>query len=301
MKEILISGSSGFIGKKLLRALEKDQSKIRVISRQLQSGLETIRCDFLNDPIPSDAFKGIKTVFHIAGAAHDTYNNYQEFLQINFHSSIELANLAASNGVKKFIYLSSVKSTGIRNDGKCSSESDQLEPEDIYGRSKRKAEIGLLEIGDRTGMHVTIIRPSLVYGPEVKGNLERMIRGVENGWFPPLPKVRNKRSMVHVDDVVRAILFVSHRDETKGEIYNLTDGIEYSSREIYEIICNLSERSIPNWVVPEFLFRLTGLFSAKYRRNLDKLMRNECYSSKKICSIGFKTKRTLKEMNETFF
>ena len=107
--------------------------------------------------------------------------------------------------------------------------------------------------------------------------------------------------MVHVDDVVRAILFVSLRDETKGQIYNLTYGIEYSSREIYEIICNLSERPIPNWVIPEFLLRLAGFFSSRFRGNLDKLMGSECYSSKKICSIGFKTKRTLKEMNETFF
>lgn len=301
MKEILISGSSGFIGKKLINALEKEKSKIRVISRKQHPELETIRCNFLNDPIPPDAFKGIKIVFHIAGAAHDTYKRDEDFLKINYHTSIKLAELAANSGVKKFIYLSTVKSTGLRLDGKCLSEEDQLEPEDIYGKSKRKAEIGLLDIGNRTGMDITILRPSLVYGPGVKGNLDKMIRSVKSRWFPPLPNVSNRRSMIHVDDVVRAILFVNLSNQTKGQIYNLTDGKEYSSREIFETICYLSGRTIPNWSVPDYILRFFGFFSRRIKLNLDKLLGDECYSSKKLFLIGFKTNRTLKDMNETIF
>ena len=106
-------------------------------------------------------------------------------------------------------------------------------------------------------MHVSIVRPSLVYGPGVKGNLQLMLSAVKKGWLPPLPETGNKRSMIHVDDLVKAILLVSKYDCTNGEIYIATDGRPYSSREIYETICNVVGKSVPKWSVPKFLFDFT--------------------------------------------
>ena len=105
------------------------------------------------------------------------------------------------------------------------TEEDQGEPEGIYGKTKREAELILLEIGRQSGMQVSIVRPSLVYGQGVKGNLRLMLSWIEKGWFPPLPEVNNRRSMIHVDDLVRALLLVAGDDRANGEIYIATDGV----------------------------------------------------------------------------
>ena len=301
MKRALITGSSGFIGQKLVSAIDKEKYSIHVISRNREPGLETTICDFQFNLIPDDVMNGTDIVFHLAGVAHDSIMHYEEYFEINVKASSRLAELAAISGVKRFIYISSVKSGGVGDNGLCITELEQVEPEGAYGRTKLKAELALLEIGHRTGMHVTIIRPSLVYGPNAKGNLRQMMSGISNGWFPPLPKINNKRSMVHIDDVVRAILFVATSDKTKGEIFNVTDGEPHSSREIYEVMCTILGKSIPRWSLPKFLFKFLGFFSPTLKQKLVKLFGDECYSSDKLQSIGFKTKRTLKEMNETFF
>ena len=150
-------------------------------------------------------------------------------------------------------------------------------------------------------MHISIIRPSLVYGPGVKGNLQLMLSGIKKGWFPPLPENGNKRSMIHVDDLVRAIFLVANDDRTNGEIFIATDGRPYSSREIYSTMCNIVGRSVPKWSMPKFLFNMVAIISLKIRYKVDKLLGDECYSSKRLKALGFKAQRTLKEMNETDF
>ena len=185
--------------------------------------------------------------------------------------------------------------------GSCMNESDQVKPEGIYGKTKREAELKLLEIGRQSGMHVSVVRSSLVYGPSMKGNLGMMFLGIEKGWFPSLPKVANRRSMVHVDDLVKAILLVAKDDRTNGEIFIVTDGVPHSSREIYEVMCKLLGRSIPKWYVPKFIFNFAAFFSLSLRQKVNKLFEDDYYSSEKIQSIGFKPQRSLKEMNETSF
>ena len=220
---------------------------------------------------------------------------------VNIDATVELARLAVKNGVKRVVFVSSVKAGGKVNSERCASEVDQSEPEGIYGETKRKAELKLLEIGRQSGMHVSIIRPSLVYGPSVKGNLKLMLSGIKKGWFPPLPKVENMRSMIHVDDLVQAILLVAMDDRANGEVFIATDGAPYSSREIYESMCSVALKSVPRWSVPKSLFDIVSLISPRIKYKVDKLLGDECYSSKKLESLGFRAQRTLKEMNETSF
>ena len=150
-------------------------------------------------------------------------------------------------------------------------------------------------------MRVSIIRPSLVYGPNVKGNLQLMLSGIKSGWFPPLPETGNKRSMIHVDDLVRAILLVAEDDRAIGEIFIATDGTPHSSRDIYNAMCNVLGKSIPKWSVPKFLFDMVSLISSRIKYKVNKLLGDECYSSKKLEKLGFKAQKTLKDMNETDF
>jgi len=253
--------------------------------------------------IDNQAFLGVDTVFHLAGYAHDLSSNQEinKYQEINVDFTMKIANMAIANKVKNFVFVSSVKAGGGVISDRCVNENDQSEPEGVYGKTKREAELELLKIGQESNMRVSIVRPSLVYGPGVKGNLQLMLSAVKKGWLPPLPETGNKRSMIHVDDLVKAILLVSKYDCTNGEIYIATDGRPYSSREIYETICNVVGRPIPKWSVPKLLFDMVALMSPRIKYKVDKLLGDECYSSEKLEALGFKPQRSLKEMNETSF
>jgi nucleoside-diphosphate-sugar epimerase len=199
------------------------------------------------------------------------------------------------------VFVSSVKAGGNPRLETCANEKDQKNTEDVYGKTKREAELKLLEIGKESGMHVSIVRPSLVYGPNVKGNLQLMLSGIKAGWFPPLPETGNRRSMIHVDDLVRAILLVAEDKQANGEIFIATDGTPYSSREIYNVMCSVTGKLIPKWSVPKTLFDLASLASSRIKYKINKLLGDECYSSVKLEGLGFKAKKSLKDMNETDF
>ena len=301
---ILLTGATGFIGQRLLNFLELSEHDIRLLSRKQQLQYETIICDFVQDPIPLSALKSVDTVFHLAGFAHDLSDSSKIeslYRLINVDFTVQLAKLAVQSGVKRFVFVSSVKAGGIPTLGKCSNESDQHEPEGMYGKTKREAEKKLLKIGHQSGMHVSIVRSSLVYGPNVKGNLGLMLSGIKRGWFPPLPATGNRRSMIHVDDLVRAVLLVAWNDYANGEIFIATDGDLHSSQEIYGAMCNILGKPIPRWRMPKFVFDITASLSSRLKYKIDKLLGDECYSSEKLQSIGFKAERSLRDMNETTF
>ena len=301
MKSFFITGATGFVGQRLVEALD---GEIRILSRIRQLNYETVICDLQSEEIPNDALNEVDTVFHLAGFAHDIRDERKIkglYQKVNVDATVRLAELAIKSKVKRFVFVSSVKAGGLPLFGQCISEEEQGEPDGIYGETKREAELKLLEIGLNSSMHVTIIRPSLVYGPNVKGNLELMLLGIKKGWFPSLPETSNKRSMIHVDDLVRAILLVAKENLANGEIFIATDGIPHSSREIYNAMCDVVGKSIPKWSVPKILFNMIGLVSPHIKYKINKLLGDECYSSCKLEELGFKAKKTLKEMNETCF
>jgi UDP-glucose 4-epimerase len=163
----------------------------------------------------------------------------------------------------------------------------------VYGQTKREAELKLFEIARQSSMRVSIVRPSLVYGVNVKGNLALMLRGVEQGWFPPLPETNNRRSMIHVDDLVQALLLVAEDERANGEIFIATDGVTYSSREIYVAICQSVGKTVPKWKVPKFFFDGLSFLSPRIRYKVDKLLGDEYYSSKKLERLGFRAEKSL--------
>ena len=301
MNNVLITGATGFVGEILVRAIK---ANIKILSREKQSNFETIVCNFEKDIIPGNALNNIDTVFHLAGLAHDTRNANKIsnlYQKVNVNTTSDLAELAIKSGVKSFVFVSSVKAGGCSSHGKCLSEKNENEPEGVYGKTKRDAELKLLKLGKESGMHVSIIRPSLVYGPNVKGNLKMMSLAIQKGWFPPLPKTNNKRSMIHVDDLVKAILFVAEDKRANGEIFIATDGIPHSSSEIYDSMCLIAGKPVKKWRVPKLLFSMASKLSPHIKYKIDKLLGDEYYSSEKLEKLGFSPKRTLAEMNETFF
>jgi len=304
MTKYLVTGSTGFIGSRLLGLLNTIECDVRLLARSEVNNYETVVCNLGQDRIPKHTLESIDTVFHLAGFAHDMQDPSKVkhlYHAVNVEVTVELASLAVVSGVKRFIFVSSVKAGGSPLSEHCVSESDQSDPEGIYGKSKREAELKLLKIGKESGMHVSIIRPSLVYGPNAKGNLQLMLSGLARGWFPPLPETGNRRSMIHVDDLVRVILLAANDDRANGEIFIATDGIPHSSRDIYNAMCNILGKPIPKWSVPKGLFDMVSLINLRIKYKISKLLGDECYSSAKLEALGFKAQKTLKDMNETSF
>ena len=303
MKNVFVTGASGFIGKRLIDALSNKHVFLRLLSRKDQVGFETIVCDLQSEKIPDDALKGIDTVFHLAGLAHELHDVTEIehlYQSVNVDATVQLAKLAAASGVKRFVFVSSVKAGGTALTGKCMTEKDQYTPEGVYGQTKREAELEIFSIGQKIGMHVSIIRPSLVYGPSVKGNLHRMLTAVKRGWFPPLPETGNRRSMIHVDDLVSSLLLIAEDARANGEIFIATDGIDYSTRRIYDTMRTAMGKKHMIISLPKFLFYLVAWLGDRLGQKfpfnsykMRKLLGDECYSSNKLRNLDFVPKYTL--------
>ena len=178
-------------------------------------------------------------------------------------------------------------------------------PDTPYGQSKRAAEKLVLEGGHVP--HPVALRPYLVYGPTPKGNLEKMIAAVRRGRFPPLPEVGNKRSMVHVDDVIAAALLAAEHPAAKGQIFIVADNEPFSTRQLFEWICTAAGRQVPRWTMPLWFLRVLGrvgdlIGRLRGRRfvfdsdALAKLTGNAWYTSAKLQrELGWRPRHTLRE------
>ena len=300
--KVLLTGATGFVGQNLLRRLILDGNEIRLLSRKSVENHQIIPCDFVLDEIPPEALDQIDTVFHLAGFAHDRRNPSKVehlYKKVNVDATTRLAELAVASGVKRFVFVSSVKAGARALPGQCMAEEDPGEPDGIYGQTKREAETKLLNICNNSSTQVTIVRSALAYGPGVKGNLRTMLNGIQKGWFLPFPEVGNIRSMIHVDDLVEAMLFIANDDRTIGEIYNVTDGRKYSSREIYDAMHTVLGKHTPRWSVPKVAFNLLAIVNPRLKSNVKRLFGDECYSSEKLQLLGFEPKLSIENMNET--
>ena len=296
----IVTGSSGFIGSRLCCYLQNRGDRIIKVSRtRAQDCNLDLICDLEIDRLDQGIMSGIDTVFHLAGYAHDLGDpekSRTRYFKLNVDATKNLALQASKEGVKNFVFVSSVKAGSSK-----SSESDlEDSPDGIYGISKKKAELELKNLANNTDMKIFIIRPALVYGPEIKGNLSIMRNAIEAGWFPPLPKIRNVRSMIHVDDLVKAIVFVLEKGKN-AEIYNATDGKEYSTTDIYETLHKVIGKNPPKYRVPLFLLNLLRHIPGITKHTISKLVDDEIYSSSKIQSLGFSAKLRFGDMNETLF
>jgi len=310
----LITGATGFIGSRLIAALRERGTPVRALIRPGRvmppdwRGVEPVSGDLIDPASLERACAGIETVFHLAGFAHAEVAHSPEFAArhwaINAEGSFHLLDAAVAAGVQRFIFLSSVKAVGDPGSHSV-DEHWHAPPESPYGQAKRAAEERVLAVGRTTAMHVVVLRPALVYGPGMKGNLPQLINAVRRGWLPPLPETGNRRSLVHVDDVVQALLLTAVHSAAAGQTYLVTDGQPYSGRELYLLICRMLDLPEPCWTMPASMLygvarlmdsalRLTGREGRRFKDALDKVLGWACYDSAKISNeLGYQPVWTL--------
>lgn len=242
-KHILITGATGFLGKPLCTALQQNGYQVTAVNRSLQPGPwdQQYVFDLQSPRIDPELLSGIDTVIHLAGIAHDTGFSQAEYTQINVRGTLSLALMSIGANVDRFIYVSSRRVAAV---------IEGADSADAYAHSKYDAELGLRKISAEQHMRLTIIRPSLVYGTGVKGNLEQMLNAIQQSWFPPLPESEGGISMVAAEDVASALIAILENDNTIGKTYSLDDGEVYNPRRIYTETRNQLQRSIPAWSVP---------------------------------------------------
>lgn len=273
---ILVTGATGFIGNRLLGRLRDSADSIRALVRRR----DLVDCESMVGTLEDSealarACEGVGTVFHCAGFAHafSVIGEAEAALhwQINFEGTRNLVEAAGQAGVKRFVFLSSVKAQAEPDDS-CADEDFPGEPETAYGQAKRAAEQAVFEVGRRYGMHVVNLRLAMVYGTGGRGNLERMGRLVERGLFPPLPETGNHRSLVHVDDVVAAMRLVAEDPLANGRTYIVASQEAPSGRQLFDALRAAQGMPPCRWAVPGAGLRMAGRMGDAVERLLRRRM-----------------------------
>lgn len=304
VRRCLVTGCTGFIGRHIVAALLDRGVTVRGLTRGpfdgvLMPGVELIRGDLARSDTLSDITKGIVTIIHAAGHAHSQGADDEVHRSTTVEGTRHLLAEAEKHGVRRFVFISSVKAMPEPGD-ECLDETEEGPPEDEYGLSRREAEDLVLATGKRTGMHVSILRPALVYGPGCKGNLASLLRWIDRGLFPPVPDTGNIRSMVDVRDLVRAILLAAEKPSANGRTFIITDSEDYSTRRIYAAMRTALGMTVPCWSLPAGILRSLGRVGDSYGKILRhpalfdsavcaRLLDSACYRSKFAeAELGFR-------------
>lgn len=236
-RRILVTGASGFVGRALLARLLDSGHPVRAALR-----LSTPDCAAAEQAVVGNigpdtdwpqALIDVDCVVHLAARTHvlddDSADPLTAYRDINVLGSIRLAQQAIAAGVRRLVFLSSVKVNGESTTTHPFAETDTPAPLDAYGITKLEAENALRRMGAESGMEVVILRPPLVYGPGVKGNLLRLLDLISRGMPLPLASVRNQRSLIYVDNLADAIVSCVVKPEAAGATYLVSDGEDIST------------------------------------------------------------------------
>ena len=280
---VLITGATGFVGSRLMASMSASNRSIQfcVVSRRPPSGripnVEEIRIAGISgDTDWAAALSNIDLVIHLAARVHvmddASVDPLAEYRLVNVHGTLNLARQAARAGVRRFIFLSSIKVNGEETaPGECFSENSKPNPVDPYGVSKYEAEEGLREICRQSEMEYVIIRPPLIYGPGVKANYQKLIQAVKKGFPLPFGCINNKRSMLALDNLTDFIILASTEPRAANQTFLLSDGRDLSSKELVTKIAlalGLAPRVLP---VPTILLKVLGFFLGK-RAAIERLL-----------------------------
>lgn len=248
MSRFVVTGANGFVGQALCAELINRGYFVRAVVRAIPDlslrSNETIRIsDIATNVGWKNILHGMTTVIHLAARVHvmqdDATDPLEEFRRANVAGTEYLARAAIANGVKRLVYVSSIKVNGeMTQVDDMFTEADKPVPQDPYGISKWEAEQILHRIAEETGLEVVIVRPPLVYGGNVKGNFAKMLGVLRKGIPLPLASVQNLRSLIYVGNLVDALILCAMHSDAAGETYLVSDNADVSTSDLLRELGN---------------------------------------------------------------
>lgn len=288
---ILVTGATGFVGHFLCERLLSEDFSVRgalMASESPSSLLAGIEPKTV-EPLASDtpwchALEGVNTIIHLAARVHimadPSSDPLTEFRRVNVEGTAQLAREAAKAGVRRLVFVSSIKVNGEESTIPYTSDSTP-NPSDPYGISKWEAEQALRKIEAETGLEVVIIRPTLVYGPGVKANFFKMMKIIGRGFPLPLASIHNRRSLIYVGNLVDALVTCAKHPAAAGKTYLVSDGDDVSTPEL--IRRTAASLGVPArlFPIPASLMHLAGILTGK-RAAVNRLLGSLTVDSSKI-------------------
>lgn len=271
---IFLTGSTGLIGSVVARKLiKRPEYELMLAVRRLANYL--IHCQVIIGNIDSQSdwsfsLQQVEVLIHCAARVHVMQeietDSLSAFRAVNVEGTLRLARAAAAAGVRRFIFLSSVKVFGEESaPGRPFTTDDPLVPSDAYSISKMEAEQGLLALAVETGMEVVIIRPPLVYGPGVKANFLSMMQWLQRGIPLPLGAIDNRRSLVALDNLVDLIVTCIEHPAAANQVFLVSDGEDLSTPELLRRMGQALDRPARLLPVPASLLELGASLLGKRR------------------------------------
>ncbi|PRA59376.1 MULTISPECIES: SDR family oxidoreductase [Pseudomonas] len=263
--QIILTGATGFVGGATLNRLQREQNHPVVAVVRGESSLQAkavplIRiATFDGDTQWHDNLQNADVIIHSAARVH-VMNDVESdplaaFRKVNVDGTLNLARQAAASGVRRFIFVSSIKVNGEgTKPGTAYTADDVPAPADPYGISKMEAEQGLRELAARTGMEVVIVRPVLVYGPGVKANFLNMMRWLSKGIPLPFGAIHNRRSLVALDNLVDLLLTCIHHPAAANQTFLVSDGDDLSTTALLSKMAKALKKParlipVPSWIL----------------------------------------------------
>ena len=267
---VLITGSNGFLGQYLAQFLAKKNYSILAQTRKAQTffhpNIVNINFD-LNDNLANIDLRQVDVIVHCAGRAHVMHETatspLETYRQTNVQGTLNLAQKAVENGVKRFIYLSSIKVNGEETRENPFKPDDLFKSNDPYGLSKYEAEQALLKLSEETGLEVVIVRPVLIYGPNVKANFKSMMALARKKLPLPIGCLDNKRSIVSVYNLADFIEVCLTHPNAKNEIFLVSDQNDISVKQLFEKLAYYQNNELIMLSVPKKVISLFATLVGK--------------------------------------
>lgn len=266
MTRVLVTGATGFVGNTLCEVLARSGYVVRAALRSDRSipayiSEKTVVGDIATTTDWRAALLGVDEVLHVAARVHvllDAGANADVYLETNARGTEHLANESAKAGIRRFVYLSSVKVNGEETTDHAYTSYDEPRPQDAYGTSKWFAEKHVMEIAARTGMEAVVVRSPLVYGPGVRANFLRLLRWVDKEWPLPLGAIENCRSLVSIWNLCDLLALLLRHPAAPGRIWMVSDGEDLSTPQLIQRLGSAMSRRVRLLPVPVSLLRLFG-------------------------------------------